>query len=437
MPTPRRSPTLTRGCTGRRQTPQRGLTRHGSRGRLLSSMRDIFKVPADSLADSPTLDRTDSMAQPTSNRPSPVHRTSDAHRALTKALLVLEGGNPEDIIYEALFTSTATLRESAPDDRGGLTPPTRPDWQAAWTAMSRGFNSATATRINLSHIAALVSRRVVTADEGVIRLLLIAGLLIRREDVVLYENSNLVATLSSKVATRISDNISSFSVKNTQAGDGQRSVLLEILGRRLQLPPPGAGGSRLLEVTMTLYRHLKAMPPYTQQTTRFISRDTLAIRQCFRGASEPDVLLFETLPVVLMIEPFSGSGTVSSVKAGEYTTGLFKAIRELQAALPALLECIQRILAQAASSNTISLHELREDLTAKAQMAGYREMDPELKPFILALNSSGSDEQWLEAVASVAAGGRSPREWTDDRLDCYLAQIEHLGSTFCQELKAQ
>lgn len=385
------------------------------------------------------------MAQPESDRPSSMYRTSEAHKALLTALLAhtqeeafsLEGEDPEHIIYEVLFVSTATHCESAADDLGTLTPPTRSDWRAAWTAMSESFDRATETRVGLTQIASLMSGLPVSAGDRMIRLLLLAGLLTRREDVVLYEHHNLVAALDSTVATRIADDITAFSVKNTLACHGQRKTLLEILGRRLKLPPPRAGGSRLLEVTMALYRQLHAMPPYTQQTTQSVSRDTLAVRQCFRGASEPDVLLFETLPIVLMIEPFSGPGPLSSVKAGEFTTGIFQAIRELQAAYPALLDGVQRALVQAATSDAIPLHGLREDLTAKTQMIDNRDMDPELEPFIRAINSSGSDEQWLETVASVAAGGRSPREWTDDRIDCFLAQIHHLGSTLCQALAAQ
>lgn len=380
------------------------------------------------------------MAKAENDRPSPTCRTSETYRAVAKAMLdhaedeafSLETGTHEHAIYEDLFRSSAIHRKSASDE-WELAPPTRSDWRTAWTAMIDGFDRATETRVSLTELASLMSRQASAADVGMIRLLLIAGLLTRREDLVLYENHNLVAAFDSMVAARISEDLDDFSVKNVQTCDGQRNALLDILTRRLQLQPR-AGNSRLLEVTVALYRTFQALPPYAQQTTRSLSRDTLAIRQCIRGASEPDVLIFEALPIVLMIEPFSGPTPLSHVSAGEYTTGIFKAIRELQAAYPALLADIRQALAQAVLSDATSLSELRKDMTAKAQTLATRDLRPELDGFVRALISSGSDEEWLQVVASTAAGGASPKGWTDDTITGFRTHIQHLGGMLCREL---
>lgn len=344
----------------------------------------------------------------------------------------LELGSPEHAIYESVFASTATHRKNASGE-WGLAPPTDPNWHAAWVAMTDGFDHATDARVNLVEIARRLSVQSINVNDGIIRLFLIAGLLSRREDVVLYDNHNLVVSLDAAVAGRLSENIDAFSIKNSQVRDGQRKALLAILARRLQLTP-NPDTSTLLAVVIALYRQFQAMPPYAQQTARSLSRDTLAIRQCFRGASEPDILIFETLPVILMIEPLTGPGRLSSVTAGEYTAGVFKAIRELQSAYPTLLRDIEQALAEAVASDGMPLPKLREDLVKKARRIADQELAEELATFVHAAASPGDDEQWLETIASMVTDGSPPRAWVDDAVERFRVNVGYLGSMLNDKL---
>ncbi|CAJ1493908.1 hypothetical protein MU0083_000554 [[Mycobacterium] kokjensenii] len=313
--------------------------------------------------------------------------------------------------------------------------PTRPDWLAIWTAMTDSFGSATETPISLSEIALQMSSQALDANPEVLRLILIAGLL-TRSDLVLYEDENLIDSLDDGAASRLSENITAFSVKNPQILYGQRKALLDILARRLQLTIT-PDSSALMEVVATLYRRLLAMPAYTLQTTKSLSRDSLAVRQCFRGASEPDTLLFATLPTVLMIEPFTGSERLNSVAAGEYTVGIFKAINELQSAYPNLLNDIRQQLAKAVSLGVVPLSELRADLVKQARTIATQNLDADLAAFVGAIMSCGGDEKWLEKVAGVTCGGHAPMTWTDDTTERFRTGIAQVGASFREALHSR
>ncbi|OBI07329.1 hypothetical protein A5715_17855 [Mycolicibacter heraklionensis] len=357
-----------------------------------------------------------------------------ARRFLIDALLAnpaaeafgITGYGPDRAIYEAVFRKTGIHRNT---DAGEwvLQAPKDRSWKAAWGLMNAAFDEAVESRVSLTQASARLTLPPVGLKEGIIPLLLIAGLAARRDQIALYEHGSLVLAIDDAVAERLAKNLSHFSIKNTQTRDRNRACVIESLVRRLGIQNRRSGvAPTFLNVATALYRELRLLPPFSQKTRRYLSPEAIAVRAAFHQAAEPDVLLFETLPKIFGIKPFGGQGQPDLEAAEAYAENLAKAVRELRDCYPRLLNWIADQLAQA-SSSTGQLPELRIALTADATRLDGHVLEPRLKAFVGALARQLDDQSWLENVAMVVSEGQAPRVWTDDTAGGFTLRIVQLG----------
>jgi hypothetical protein len=262
--------------------------------------------------------------------------------------------------------------------------------------------------------------------DGIIPLLLIAGLIARTDDVALYEHGSLVLSIDDAVAERLTKNLAHFSIKNTQTRTARRSAVINSLVSRLGIRKPEGTPPTFLNVATALYRELRTLPPYTQRTRRELSPEAVAVREAFHQATEPDVLVFEALPEVFGLAPFTGRTRSDSRAADQFADLLAGSITELRNAYPRLLAMIQEQLAQATSSAG-QLARLRQALQADATRLEGHVLEPRLKAFVGALARPLDDQPWLENVAMVVSEGQAPRVWTDDIAGRFALRMSELG----------
>lgn len=336
----------------------------------------------------------------------------------------IEGYGPERAIYEAIFRSTG-IHRPAGDGEWAVQAPTSRDWRSVWAAMNSAFDSAVDERLKLSDVHTKLTLPPIGLKDGIIPMLIIAGLVSRRDDVALYEHGSLVLALDDAVAERLTKNIGHFSVKNTQVRGAKRSAVIESLVDRLGISSVSARPT-FLNVATALYRELRMLPPYSQKTRAHLSPETIAVREAFHQAAEPDVLIFETLPAIFGHSPFTGRGRPDPEASKDFANQLARSILELRDAYPALLYSIQAQLAQATSTGE-SLAELRQALSADAARLDGHVLEPRLKAFVGALSRPLEDQQWLENVAMVVAEGQAPRVWTDELAGMFPLTIAERG----------
>lgn len=362
-----------------------------------------------------------------------------ARRFLVEAMLShtatesfgISGYGPDKAIYEAIFRAPGIHRK---DHAGvwGLHPPADKKWQAVWRAINDSFDDAVTSRMNLLDAAARLTASPFGLKDGIIPVLLIAVLVARKDDIALYEHGSLVLSIDDAVAERLIKNLGHFAVRNTQAQSGVRKAVIDALVARF-----GISGSReqltFLKVATALFRDLRLLPPYAQKTRRPLTLDAVAVRDAFHTASEPDVLIFETLPAILGFRSFTGGRRVSRSEVEPYASRLAEAFVELRGVYPALLADIQHRLAQATSVGG-TLTDLRDDLARQAASLEGRVLEPRLKAFVGALTRPTDDEAWLENVAMVVAEGHSPRVWTDDIAAHFPLKVAELGGALRRTL---
>lgn len=362
-----------------------------------------------------------------------------ARRELIEAMLSnpesdslgLTGYGPDRAIYEAIFRLPGIHRPDA-DGVWSLQSPTDKKWQAIWRAITDSFDDAVTERVNLMDVAARLAAPPFGLKDGIIPLLLIAVLIARQDDIAVYEHGSLVLAVDDAVAERLTKNPSHFSIRNTESQSGARKAVIDALVSRFGISG-FAEQPTFLNLATALFRELRLLPPYAQKAKRPLSADAIAVREAFHTASEPDVLIFETLPAVFGFADFGGRRRVGRSEAAEYATRLAEAFIELREVYPRLLADIQQRLAQATSTGG-SLPELRAQLAAQAAGLEGRVLEPRLRAFVGALTRSTDDQAWIENVAMVVAEGQAPRVWTDEIAGHFPLKIAEVGGALRRTL---
>jgi len=315
-----------------------------------------------------------------------------ARRFLIDALLAnpeedafgIEGYGPDRAIYEAVFRKTG-IHRAAESGLKALHPPSDRSWKATWALMDSAFDNAVDSRLNLADVASKMKLPPVGLKDGIIPLILVAGLVRRSDEIAVYEHGSLVLTIDDAVAERLAKNLVHFTIKNTQTRSGKRAVVIDGLVTRLGITnAKGLATPTFLNVATALFRELRILPPYVQRTNRGLSLEAVALREAFHQASEPDVLIFETLPAILGFAPFVGLGRVESAVAEDFAERLAGTVRELREEYARLLASIQQQLAHATSTGG-ELAELRQALAADATRLEGHVLEPRLRAFVGAL----------------------------------------------------
>lgn len=357
-----------------------------------------------------------------------------ARRFLTDALLInesedafgIDGYGPDRAIYEAVYRKTGIHRLTDVGIRA-LHPPTDRTWKAVWALMNSAFDSATDSRLQLADVCSQMKLPPIGLKDGIIPLLLITGLVARRDEVAVYEHGSLVLSIDDAVAERLTKNLGHFSIKNTQTRSGKRSVVIESLVDRLAITSTdGSKSPTFLNVATALYRELRKLSPFAQRTRLGLSSEAIAVREAFHQAAEPDVLIFDSLPRILGFPPFNGRGRVDEGVADEFAERLANAIRELSGSYSRLMTSVRDQLAHATSTGG-SLSEIRQALAADATRLDGHVLEPRLRAFVGSLGRPLDDQAWLENVAMVVCDGQAPRVWTDDIAGRFPLRVAELG----------
>lgn len=358
-----------------------------------------------------------------------------ARRMLIDAMLVcagtdsfgIEGYGADRAMYEAVFRYTGM--HSLKGDRWAVGRPSEPQWAAAWDAVHGRITHAVKDRLPLTALYEVLEAPPFGMKAGVIPVLVCAILQTHATETALYEHGSLVLHLDDAVAERLAKNPSHFTVKNPATQSAVRRRVVAAMCRDLLISTPG-GETTFLEATTAVFRLLRQLPQFSHKTKQ-LPTTSIAVRQAFTSAAEPDVLFFETLPKLLIDRPITVQARISDEEIAEYTSALASHIREIKNSYPELLKRIQSHLAQSVGARSVDLVDFQTELGGLARQLDGRVLEPRLRAFIGALTRPHLNAQlWLENVAMVVSGGNTPGVWTDETEQRFIIQVEELGGAF-------
>ncbi len=350
------------------------------------------------------------------NRSALTSQGAKARRELLAAMiergserdLGLSGFGPEVAMYRAFLARTGL---HAPEGRGdlGFCAPSDPRLRPAWDVFAAQLDRAKRRRVNVDDVVAALRSPPIGMKAGPVAVFVTAGLLARAEDVALYEHGTFKPLLTAEVSERMVRNPGHFDLKCFANTTGARRRAVETLAARLGVKPLRARRrvANVVAVVSHLVARVRRLDNYTRRTAG-LSEAAAAVRDALLGATEPDALLFDTLPSILGF-PGVAPDARTYPHAGAYAAALGDAIDELESCLDGLLADLHDLLLTSSGETS------RKAVSGQAAALEGEVLDSEVRAFVgaLANDAAGDGVEWVSAVATVVAR-KAPAEWRDD-----------------------
>ncbi|MDT0430491.1 ATP-binding protein [Streptomyces salyersiae] len=297
-------------------------------------------------------------------------------------------------------------------------------WDALETALSDAHKR---TDLDKIHRAIMVPPYGVKA--GVVPLLVVTALILRSQDVALFEEGSYLPRLTADVVERMVKAPGRFSVKATPLGDGLRQSVVKKLSVALDVEPPRSQALRnpaLLAVTRALIERVMVLTPYARRTQR-ISKDAVAVRSALFTAQDPDELLFHALPQALGLDPITPEARKSTNSNKGYAERLAAAVEEISGAERALrAEVVETISREFRLPSSVA--EMRRALAARLQGFANVSLSLELRGFVaIALNEGLSDSDWLDPMI-VRLSHSALGDWTDKDVSLFAKRVKEMAA---------
>jgi hypothetical protein len=287
-------------------------------------------------------------------------------------------------------------------------------------------DGATKERVSVSEIQSELSRAPYGLKEGVLPLLSFAVLASRKNDLAIYEHGSLILDLDDAVLERLAKNPANFTLRNYAAKSKSRSLYLNEIVNAFGISNADTEDT-FIQIVKALYREMYALNPYAKNTKATLSKESVAIRQAFLTASEPDRLLFEQIPQIIGVAPIYPETKLTASDASSLALSIAEFFRELKSAYPRLLEAIRKSIAEATSTNG-ELVSMRKQLQGQATNLEGRVLDKSLHSFVVAIQREElSNQEWLENLAMVTLDGTPARSWNDEDINLFSVKIYEMG----------
>jgi len=446
-------PALGRDGVARREVRQRILL---ARRSTEVALRDAFdgvapwtasggELPASLGAALSTLcDRTFSAApilwNEMVNRRELTAQGARARRVLIEAMLSapekerlgLSGEGPEFAIYASVLLESGIHRRDA-DGTWGFGPPTSERIRPLWDAVANFCLEAQRRPQTLDELYSMLARPPYGVKPGVVPVILAAVLLHHVDDITVYRDGTFLPQLGPEHFEILVKNPSRFAVKHLALAGIRWELFQDLaaslagggMGRNL----PQLRNATLLGVVRPLVRFASNLPAVTRRAND-LSPEAHEVREALITASEPDKLIFDTLPKAVGLRPFSDPTAASGIeRVREFRRVLFQALRELESYYDRLLERCRTLIHEAFGVRSDPAR-LREDLRVRSQYLLGRCVDPMLKRLTaVAVEADRDERNWLESIVMVVAD-RPAETWTGDDSLVFELNLSELSRRF-------
>ena len=338
--------------------------------------------------------------------------------------LGLEGNGPDKTLYRATIEEFGIHRQV--DGEWGFHPPTKKDLQKTWELFEKQLTEASKNKIRIDHIYDELSLPPFGIRAGIAPIFMLASLLLKRGELALYEHGTFRPRISVTVVERLLKNPQNFEIKYFASRSGNRLNYMKKLAKSLQMPKNV--DLNVVSVVSHLVEGISAVPPHTLRTKQ-LSEKATQLRKSLLEATEPDELIFQSIPKVLGYNKVNVTGEYPEAALKKLTKEISESFEELSNAYSKLLGDLRSDLANALETN--ATNELRQELHVRANALSGKIINQELQKLVSALTSGHEDDDdWIEYVAMILAAGKVPKEWTDEDRNHYTFELLNLSETF-------
>ena len=351
---------------------------------------------------------------------------ADSHRER----LGISGFPPEYSMYEAMLVEGGFHHRDGHDNRFRLrVPPSDPahsSWKPAWEEVETFLKNARERQRPLTELFEALKAPPFGLREGPLPVLFTAALVIKGQELALYEDGIFVPDVGIEALERLVRRPHTFALRCYQLDARERQVIEE-LSNEIDQPredgdEPLGCEEQLIATVRQLIGLAQDLPPYTQYTRNGLSAPVRAVRDLLCTARDPLALLLEDLPRALGADINETDGPLIFAK------DLHSSLLELASAFPRLLDTVEEEVRMAFGMNERD-SDLQKSLRRRALPLLKYAGDPRLRVFLKeAAHEGGSNgRDWREALARTAAGGKPPSHWRDDDVDTCAIRLRALA----------
>jgi hypothetical protein len=366
------------------------------------------------------------------NRDKPSAQATGARNRLVSLLLTKSDAEdlgieaskfpPEKAIYRALFKETGIHRfknnewqfqaPSADKDPYNFYP--------VWQKISEIIQAK--NRCLVSDIYQQLGQPPFGVKAGVLPLLFVAYYLVNHRRLAMYESDVFCPTMQQEHFEILIKRPELFSVE----AFAMRGIQVELFNQYFEkFTNKIADESTLLDVMKPLAKFIASLNAYTLHKKDFPPQ-TLAVLNAFHKTQRPTELLFTLLPQACGFEPFTQE-EFESQPPKAFLDVLVEHFKVLQQAYPALLVEFKTAICDALElSPSLTTASVREAVKRFSGLEKYTKDETGLKAFILRLQSTTTDEAWLESLGALL-GKASPSKWKDENRIMAFQQLELLS----------
>ncbi|MCL1489737.1 MAG: hypothetical protein M1G31_03130 [Pseudanabaena sp. Salubria-1] len=348
--------------------------------------------------------------------------------------LGLSGNGPEVSIYTSVLQTTGIHRKE--DGLWGFHPPNYPLMKSVWEAVENFCLESLEKPRTVDQLYAILDAPPYGVKRGVIPILLAAVLLDHVDDVSVYKDGTFIPVLGSEHFELLVKHPQRFAVKHFEIV-GLRSQVFRELENVLRSSsakssekkiPANIRNVTMLSVVKPLFQFVKKLPAYTTKTT-CISTEAQAVVRTLQKAQEPDVLLFQSLPVACGLAAIVAGQADDGTTAKQFKGKLVQVLHEVQTTYDRLLADCQNLLHEAFGVRRSS-EKLREDLQVRASYLVESCLERTLRRFVLAAaDETADDQRWLESLLMIVVD-KPAESWTDADMTSFEPKLSDLARRF-------
>ena len=328
-------------------------------------------------------------------------------------MLGLDGWKPERAIYEAVIREHNIHRRVADGYRFSL--PDHGPLRRAWSA-ALGRMRKTRKTVALTDIYGIWKMPPYGIKDGVMPILALLLILARQGNVALYEHGSFVPRLSASLAERMVKNPQHFLLKYYHR-TRSRTALIAKTAKLLGATPEDG----MLGVVGRLVWAVRMLPRYTSRT-KSLSKRTLAVRDAVQNATEPDTLLFESLPKALGMGPLGRS--IPERMVDKFAGGLARSVHELLTAFDSMMEEMGvSLLKETNTADRPSLARMASELLPDVS-------DQKMKVFLGAVSADIPDEKAWISYVGLTLTDVPPPDWSDEHREMFGNGLREISAGF-------
>ena len=341
--------------------------------------------------------------------------------------LGITGYGPERAMLESVLVHTGIYRPGAAAKWQFGAPWHSSGYGPTWQAIERCLEEARERRLRLDEVWAALAIAPIGLPDGPIPVLVTAALLSHADDVAIYQDGTFQASFGAELIERLVKTPERFAVKHF-ATSGPRRRVVAAVGERFGSSgaSPEARNATLIHALRPIMGRVRNLQEFAKHTT-LIGESARRVRDALTSATEPDELLFNALPSAVGLRPFTPAGRITQTAAEAFADRVAKAIAELQAAYPALLDhVVDALAAGVGRPSPASMQDVRAELGLRARGIVDRVLEPRLRSFLLAAGDTAlEDIDWVENLAMNVAERPAPA-WRDidrRRFDANIVEL--------------